>query len=478
MKIARFSVPILLLLLTVSCNGQSKQYLFNTEGKQIKSNNNDVIVIDKIIDLAGETMKLPACSKVVFEGNGSIRNGRVLVDLKTNCIEGGRGIFYNIELLPCNKVNNIIKSPLKEIDARWFGVLSDENYDNTSSIQRAIDAGHAFAIPVLIPRGYYCINNTLKLYDGDVLKGEYSGRITPNHQTGATFIRYKGKGKEILSVEGKYVTIENLLIAASTPYVVDGISLKGNAGLYFSLCNVLLVNTNRGICCTLGEGMGLSGCIFEKVSLWKCVRAFSFDMDEKAFGQYITYNNFYNVIVSNVKEIGAYFHCRAINSCVFRDCMFETIGYDAAYDKQYEKTDISAIYAKNEAQQGSIIIEGGYFENIYYSVGGEPSVSRDDSFNSIFFVDNISLTVRNARFANTRTVVKSVGLDNVYINNCIDNGYYRKKLKNEVVLCYGTNNTVLEIDGYSILNQNKKPSSLIGSNEALNKQTIKNYRRN
>ena len=465
---------ILFSLLSLSCSGQSARHKLHSNYSQQNVDNN-VLVIDSVMDLKGGSIELPACYRIVFEGEGAIRNGKVYVDLATYSIEGGNGIFDNVDLLPKGGVNNVRKSPIREFCAQWFGVISSETLDNTQQLQRAIDAGHAFAIPVFLPRGYYRISNSLKIYEGVIFRGEYSGRITPNHQTGATFIRYCGDGKEMFIVEGHHATIENILLAGSVPYQTDGILLKKNGGEYLYLNNILLVNTRYGVTGVLDKNEGMSGCVWNNISFWKCVRGISIDINKKN-GQFITYNSFNNMIVSEVLEKGVFLYCRAINSTTFRNCLFERIGYGTAYNTNYSALEIAAIYVKNEAEQGSLLIEDGYYEDIYYSAGGEPTTLQNDFLNAVYTVENVSLTVKNVRFANTRTVVRSKGKDNISLNNCIDNGFYKKNSKEMVAICIGNNETVIDINNYGMVNQNKA-SYKTKDNSELKSYRINNLRK-
>ena len=67
----------------------------------------------------------------------------------------------------------------------------------------------------------------------------------------------------------------------------------------------------------------------------------------------------------------------------------------------------------------------------------------------------MNLSIRDVRFANTRTIVHSKGLDNIVISNCIDNGYYRNKRLVDIPICLGNEKTVLEIDNYVQADNNK-----------------------
>lgn len=447
---------ILFMFLAFSCNANTKtnkEYIVLKSSIAEKTTPKD-LVIDSVIDLKGGSIELPACSKLIFEGDGSFHNGRVYIDNITSSIVGGYGIFDNIELKPKQNANNPAKSSLPYINAHWFGAKSIDNIDNTNAIQKAIDAGHSLSVPVYLPRGYYRIYKTIRLYEGDMLKGDDIGRITPNHQDGATFIRYCGNEQEMVSVEGNNVSIENILLASSSLYLVDGISLKNNAGLYFYMNNVLIANAKYGVNCKLMKNEGFSGCVWDKVTIWKCVRGVSVDIG-KDKGQYVTYNCFNNLYVSSVKEKGIYLHCRAINSCVFRDCLFDNISYGPAFDDVYKKSEKAAIYVLNEAKQGSVIVDGGYFENIYYCKESELSSTYDDSLSSVFYINNVNISISNVRFANTRTIVNSRGIDNVRIVSCIDNGYLSSKSTEKIPICKANENTVFEIDNYVFIENGK-----------------------
>ncbi len=454
----RFLLPLLLFLILsslFSCNAQSKNTgVMRVLSAQEELYPDDCYVIDSVIDLKGKEMQLPSCGRICFIKKGAIRNGTVYVDLNTYTIDGGYGVFSNVKLLPKITLSNTDKTSLPAINARWFGVINSTTIDNTAPLQFAINAAHSFAIPVLIPRGYYIITSSLKLYKGDVMTGEYTGHVSLSHQKGATFIRYKGKGNEIISVEDDNVTLENLVIAADVPYIIDGISLKNNSGISFCMKNVVIANAKSGVSYKMEKNCGLSECVWEKVTIWNCRNGLLVEHNNDK-GQYITYNSFYNLNISNIKEKGVSLRCRAINSTSFRDCLFANIGYGAAYDAKIQ-SEHYAIEALNDAKQGGITIDGGYFENIYYSKGGEPSSSAIDNSSAVFCVKNASLTVSSVRFANTRTIVNSKGKDNIVILNCIDNGFHRNKLGDDVSICRSNANTNISIDSYSFDNEDKR----------------------
>lgn len=411
-------------------------------------------VIDKEIDLHGDKMILPQCERIVFVNEGCIKNGHVVLHLSTYSIEGGNGIFENVVIEPNVKTSNDIKCSLPEINARWFGAVGDAKTDNSKAIQNAIESAHSLSVPVFLPRGNYLISNHLSLYEGDILMGEYAGMLTPNHQKGATFIRYIGSEKEMVQVEGRYVTISNVVLATKSTYEANGIELLNDAGLYFCMNNVLIANTKYGVHSLLEDGKGFSECIWDRVKIWNCVRGVSLEINSKA-DQYITYNTFTNVSVSNAKECGFHFHSAAVNSCAFRDCLFENIGYNKMYDANYTSKSISAICILNEAQQGNVIIDGGYFENIYYSKGSNANDNSSSNNSSVFSIHNVSLSVRDVRLTNTKTIIDSKGLDIISLNNCIDNGYLGIE-NTDISVCKSNPNTKLEVNGYSFANKNKE----------------------
>ncbi len=211
--------------------------------------------------------------------------------------------------------------------------------------------------------------------------------------------------------------------------------------------NVLIANSRYGVSCTLLENEGFSGCIWDKVTIWKCVRGLSVDINND-LGQYVTYNCFYNVSVSSSQEKGVFLHCRAVNSCVFRDCLFDNIAFGPAFEQSLEKCEKAAICVINETSQGSVIVDGGCFENIYHSKDKGSLSWHEDKKNSVFLIDNINLSIDNVRFANTRTVVNSKGKDNIQLRGCIDNCYYTTGAIGKVPICNANENTILFIDNY------------------------------
>ena len=434
-------------------------------------------VIDKTIDLKGKTMQIPECGRVVFTDKGRIINGTVLISPKTYEIVGGWGVFNNVKILPSTSLSNSVKCSLSRINARWFCSGANDSVDNTRSLQQAIDAAHNLFIPLYLPRGYYKITQSLVLKEGDVIIGDDSGIIDINNQRGATFIRYSGNGPSMINVTGKYVTLQNILLSASTPFQSDGITLDGDAGLYFNLENVLIGNAKYGVTGTLSKNKGLSECIWDKVKIWNCVRGISIDINSES-GQYMTYNTFRNVFISNMKEKGIFLHCRAINSCSFRDCLIETVGYAGACDDKYIGSGIYAMDIVNEGVQGSIIVDGGYFENTYFSkTNGEIVKSFNYSNNAVFSLKNISLSLMNTRFANTRTIVKSNGQDIINIINCIDNGYLGPEVT-DISVCKTNPKTVIEVNGYTFANKNKEIVGPISKSLSPNNNiSIKNIRK-
>lgn len=430
-------------------------------------------VIDKEIDLHGDKMVLPQCERIVFINGGCIKNGHVVLNISTYSIEGGNGIFENVVIEPNVTTSNDIKCSLPEINARWFGAVGDAKADDTQSLQLAITSAHNLSIPVYIPRGYYLFSKGLSVFEGDYLHGEIMGSITSNNQKGTTYLRYIGKEGSMISVNGNYVTIRDMMIVAKTPHVTDGIELLGKSGSHFNLSNVLVGNVRYGINCILTQSSGLTECIWERVRISNCIRGISVDINSEE-KQYITYNNFYNVSISNAQERAVFFHCRSINTCAFRDCLFEHIGYASAFAEDNKFTNIYAIEAINEGNQGSITIDGGYFENIYYSKTGESVKSYDYDNNAVFSIKNMHISVSNARFSNTKTIVKSLGADHVFITNCIDNGYLGED-DNKTSICKPNAKTLLTIDGYTLANKNK---SIVNGelNGRTNNVALKNVR--
>lgn len=474
--ISNYKYIILSILILSSC-GESKtigKTIDISEGIESTYYEGDY-VIDKNIDLKGKSMELPDCGRVIITSRGHVSNGTLIISPNTYEIEGGWGVFSNVKLQSKTPLSNTNKCAISEINARWFCKSVGGNIDNTKSLQEAIDAAHSLYIPVYLPRGYYKITSSLSLYEGDILKGEYAGIITTGHQKGTTFIRYNGDGKSMIEVKGKYVSVSNLLLSASTPYRTNGFSIEGDAGLYFNLENVFIGNSKYGIAGTLEKNMGFSECIWQQVRIWNCVRGLSIDITSEG-GQYVTYNNFYNLCISNAKEKGVYIRCRAINSCAFRDCLMETVGYAGAYDSKYSNSGIYAIEAVNEGSQGSLTIDGGYFENIYYSQSKGELVSKFNyANNAVVSVSNISLSVMNTRFANTRTVVKSNGQDVINIMNCIDNGYLGQE-QSDVTICNPNPKTIIDVNGYSFANKNKDVINDASRNAIVRNPSVRNVR--
>ena len=425
------------------------------------------------LDLQGQVISIPSGSSIRFRG-GSVKNGKIKIDMATSFIDADAAIFENVELLPGKPLANDVKVRLPEVKAVWFGAVGDNKADDTNSIQAALNSAHNLAVPVRLNRGYYRITSRLHLKEGDALFGDATSPVNSNNQKTLSIIRYYGNEDCIVEVGGRFVHIRDLMILANTPHVTDGISIKGPI-LYLSLENVMLGNVKYGINGYLDENEGFSQCIFDNVRISNCIRGISVDISGKK-GQYVTYNRFYNVSVSNVKEKGIYLHCRALNSTRFMDCSIVNVGYGSYCDANYAKSGIYAIEAINEGKQGSVSVIGGYYENLYYSKDGNLDTSFDYDKNAVFCLENINATIMDARFANSRTIVASKGNDMIKILNCIDNGYlYSQKVKSQI--CIGNTNTLLDIDGYTFTNKNKDfIKSPIFSKGAISSLAVRNVR--
>ena len=280
--------------------------------------------------------------------------------------------------------------------------------------------------------------------------GDYAGQVGANNHKGQTVIRNSSSKGDVLTVTGNHVEIRNLMLVCSNSSV-NGIHLK-EGGISFNMNNVYIGNSHYAVYAILEKGHGVSECKWENVVIRNAVRGISFDMNNEK-GQYLTYNSFYNSTFLNIKEIGVYMHCSAINSQIFRDCMFANVGYGPAYDKSFSSSSVYAIYAKNEGKQGSINVDGGYFEGIYYSKDGK-SVRNNDSNTAVFCFNNINGSVSNVRFANTRTIVDAQGDDYIQIVNCLDNGYIDDRLP-KAFLCRKGLNSVIDVRGYNFSNRDK-----------------------
>lgn len=403
------------------------------------------------LDLNGQTVSLPAGSSIRFKG-GTVKNGKIRIDRTTSFIDADGAVFEHVELLPREPLANDRKVRLAEVKAVWFGAVGDNKADDTQPIQAALNSAHNLAVPVRLSRGYYRITSKLLLREGDALFGDAASPVNSNNQKTHTIIRYHGRGDCIVQAEGRFIQIRDLILSAATPYTTNGINVKGPM-LYLNLSNVMLGNVRYGINSLLDQNEGFSQCLFDGVRISNCIRGVSVDITSGK-GQYITYNRFYNVTISNAKEKGVYLRCRSLNSTRFMDCNIANIGYGDYCDAGYAESGIYAIEAINEGRQGSVSIIGGYFENLYYSKDGNLDAAFDYENNAAFCFENISATIMDARLANVRTTVRSKGNDMVKIINCIDNGYlYRQKGKG--LICAENPATMLDIDGYAFTNKNK-----------------------
>lgn len=403
------------------------------------------------LDLNGQTVSLPAGSSIRFKG-GTVKNGKIRIDRTTSFIDADGAVFEHVELLPREPLANDRKVRLAEVKAVWFGAVGDNKADDTQPIQAALNSAHNLAVPVRLSRGYYRITSKLLLREGDALFGDAASPVNSNNQKTHTIIRYHGRGDCIVQAEGRFIQIRDLILSAATPYTTNGINVKGPM-LYLNLSNVMLGNVRYGINSLLDQNEGFSQCLFDGVRISNCIRGVSVDITSGK-GQYITYNRFYNVTISNAKEKGVYLRCRSLNSTRFTDCNIANIGYGDYCDAGYAESGIYAIEAINEGRQGSVSIIGGYFENLYYSKDGNLDAAFDYENNAAFCFENISATIMDARLANVRTTVRSKGNDMVKIINCIDNGYlYRQKGKG--LICAENPATMLDIDGYAFTNKNK-----------------------
>lgn len=101
-------------------------------------------------------------------------------------------------------------------------------------------------------------------------------------------------------------------------------------------------------------------------------------------------------------------------------------------------------------------VNGGYFENTFFSKGdGHTNKSYNYDNNAVFVIKNINLNLSSVRFANTKTIVNSLGKDMISINNCIDNGYLGT-FEPEISLCRINQFTQVDIDGYSFSFEDKQ----------------------
>lgn len=400
-------------------------------------------------DLAGGVFSFPDCERIVFAEGACIKNGKVYLSPNTYEIVGRNGIFENVELFT-EPLNGYQKVSLQELNSRWFGCYGKGEKDETVQLEYALKSAHNLSVPLRVPRGTYITSRALILEEGDLITGDYVGQVGTNNQKGQTVICNISSDGDIISVVGNHVEVMNLMLVCSNNNV-NGIHLK-DGGIGFNMNNVFIGNTHYAIYSVLEKGKGVSECKWENVVVRNAVRGISFEMNRDK-GQYLTYNNFYNTSFLNIKEKGVYMHSRAINSQTFRDCMFANVGYGPAYDKSFSSSSVYAIYAKNEGNQGSINVDGGYFEGIYHSKDGK-SVRTNDSNTAVFGFNNINGSVSNVRFANTRTIVDAQGNDYIQIVNCLDNGYIDDKLP-KAYLCRKGLNAVIDVRGYNFTNRDK-----------------------
>ena len=402
------------------------------------------------IDLRGGSYTFPDCERIIFIDGAFVRNGKVYLNPNTYEIVGPIGIFEHSELSPTSlKGNN--KVSLRELNVRWFGCYGQGDKDETLALEYALNSAHNLSIPLKIPRGTYYTSKALDLKEGDILMGEFAGQVGANNQQGQTIIRNTSSTGDILTVSGNHVEIRNIMLVCSKDYVVNGIHIKGG-GLGFNMRNVFIGNTHYAVYAVLENGKGFSECKWEDVVIRNAVRGISIDMN-KDKGQYLTFNSFYNTRFLNIKEYGVYFHSQTINTQTFRDCLFANVGYGQAYDKSFVSSPVYALFIDNDGHQGSVYVDGGYFENVFFSKDGR-SARTDDANTAVLYLKNINCTVSNARFANTRTIVDSQGNDYVRLVNCIDNGYIEGSLP-KAFLCRKGKNAVIDVNGYSFSNRDK-----------------------
>jgi len=401
------------------------------------------------IDLAGGSFSFPDCERIIFAEGAYLKNGRAYLSPNTYEIVGRNGIFEKVELLP-ESLSGEQKVSLQDLNARWFSCCGKGDKDETLQFEFALKSAHNLSIPLRVPRGTYITSRPLELREGDLLMGDYVGQVGANNHIGQTVIRNMSSEGDIITVLGNHVEIKNLMLVCSNNNV-NGIHLK-NGGVAFNLNNVYIGNAHYAIYSVLESDKGVSECKWEDVVIRNAVRGISFEMNKEK-GQYLTYNSFYHTTFLNIKEIGVYMHGRAINSQTFRDCMFANVGYGPAYDALFSSSSVYAFYVNNEGKQGSINVDGGYFEGIYYSKDGK-TVRANDSNTAVFWFNNINCSVSNVRFANTRTIVDLRGNGFVQIVNCLDNGYISEKLP-KAYLCRKDPNAVIDVRGYSFSNRDK-----------------------
>ncbi len=449
---------------------------FTTTNKSLAtrfSKENTTYLIDELIDLKGDTLYIGSNSTLEF-GKGKFCNGIVKVDANSLDIKGAKGILENIVLFPIQKLNNQVKTKLKTIDASWFGTYGDNNHDDTRFLQNAIESAHNLGVPLFIERGNYKITSPLVLCDHDEIIGASDNVVDLANQRVHTVIRYQGKDKNIVNVCGKFVRISNLMLAANNYYVCDGIKSVGTT-LGLCLQNVSIGNTRNALSFELQEFGGLSLCEFDHLYVSNSEKGINVNSSDKG-SSYITYNQFNHLYFTQIKEKGVYMFASSINSTAFRDCLFANIGYGDAFDKMLHNKEIYSIEVHSQKVQGNITVQGGYFENQYYSQDGSLIQSFDYDNNAVFSVENINISLSDVRFANTRTIIRSKGNDCIKISNCIDNGALFSSVKKGYI-CNENESTILDIDGYCFSNADKqilKKSSL--KSLLLASLTVKNFR--
>lgn len=449
----RKSLFILLLCLYTTFSSFSQVYLSDNKNltNQMKREN-ETYIVKKNINLNGGTIRLPAGASLYFQG-GSFSNGIIEVDNFFKGIYGNNSIFKNIILRPISSISNISKIQLSEINASWFGAIGDNINDDTDALLLALESAHNLGVPLIIERGYYKITKPLRLFNNDIIKGVCDTPVDLANQQIHTVIRYYGtENSEIINISGKFVRIQNIILAVDKPYTSDGISCDGEL-IGLSLDNVLIGNAKYGINTSLGEKQGVSMCKFYDLCFANCIRGISVDYKKLAY-QYITYNQFERLYCYNIVEKGVFLHANSINSTSFTNCLFTNVGYGTSCLDSYINTDIYSIEINNEGNQGGIYIKGGYFENQYYSKKGEIITNYDYRKNAVFSFRNINVTISDVRFANSNTVISSKGRDYIKIENCIDNGCISVVPRNNVI-CRENKNTMLSIDGYAFQNVNK-----------------------
>lgn len=419
---------------------------------QIKTKDTEYI-IENDYDLKGGTIVLPDNVSLRFAG-GKLKNGVLELKRETRIFADGF-VFDNVELRSSKSITGDYKLLIPELEVVWFGAKGDASTDDTESLQVALRSAHNLGIPLVFNRGNYIIKDKLVLNEGDAIIGKDNSIVNLNNQRHLTIIKYEGQGDAVIEVNGRFVRIENMIIAGKTNSgnTINGIVSHGSL-MYLSCKNVLLTNLRYGISATLGQAEGFSQCIFDYVRIQNCIRGLSVDMQKKQKGQYITFNRFYDCMISGMKETGIFLHSRAINTNSFYNCDIDNVGYGNAFDKNMRNNSIYGVYIDNEGIQGNTSFTGCYFENIYYSSDGSLVAGYEYGNNAVIGIRNINLSITNSRFANTRTIVCSKGYDNISLENCLDNGFLANEGK-DLWLINNNTNTTVNIDGYNFINKDK-----------------------